>query len=390
MATGRKACRLLLAAALLLTAALPARGEEAGAAPAAMSLRNTELNNRGVQEAQAGRFEEAVKLLRQALSISPADLQVKKNLSGILTDWAAQLQEKGQLDQAMSALEEAHLHDPANAKALLLLGDLAYSTKDDLSAALLLWKKALPGVPSNHRQSLLDRISQAERDVAIEKGFQAVQTEHFQIRFEGQAEPEHLSQLSGVLEEWYGRLKANLGSGPSHVGVIVYAGDNFKRIAGRQDWTLGLYDGRIRLRLEDIGTGLMVPIIAHELAHAFLREKFGPRVPVWVHEGFAQAMEPARPLTPREEEVQQGIISRNSWVPLKWLDKRFQQPSHLEDVERAYAQSKWAVSRLLERFGIPKFRQFLGEVSAGKPMEKAFDQAFAPLAWGRADAGNFD
>ena len=45
----------------------------------------------------------------------------------------------------------------------------------------------------------------------------------------------------------------------------------------------------------------MTLILAHELAHAFLREEFGPRLPVWVHEGFAQASKPARPLAPREE-----------------------------------------------------------------------------------------
>ncbi len=351
---------------------------------------DAELNNQGVRAAQAGRFEEAAELLRKALSLTPTDSQVKKNLSGILTDWAAQLQEKGQLDQAASALQEAYAHDPSNAKALLLLGDLAYTAKDDLAAAVSLWKRALPGVPSSHRQRLLDRISQAERDLSIEKGFQAIQTEHFQVRFEGHPDPERSQRLAGVLEEEHARLRRGLGSGPSHIGVIVYAGDSFKRIAGRQDWTLGLYDGRIRLRLEEIGTERMAPILSHELAHAFLREEFGPRVPVWVHEGFAQASEPARLLAPREEELRQGFASRNSWVPLKWLDRRFQQPSHLEDVERAYAQSKWVVSRLLERFGQGKFRQFLNGLSAGKPMEKAFDQAFKPLTWARADAGNFD
>lgn len=350
----------------------------------------TELNNRGVREAQAGRFQEAVELLRQTLELVPTDLQAKKNLSGVLTDWAVQLQEKGRFDQATAALQEAHQHDPANAKALLLLGDLAYTTQDDLAAAVFLWKNALPGVSAHHRKGVLERISQAQRDLAIEKGFQPVRTAHFQIRFERSQDPGATDLLARVLEEEYSRLKRELGSAPSRLAVIVYAEGSFKRIAGRQDWTFGLYDGRIRLRLEDMETDRMAPILSHELAHAFLKEMFGPRVPVWVHEGFAQAHEPSREMTPRERDLLQGVTSGTGWVPLKWLDRRFQQPSNLEDVERAYAQSKWVVSKLVGRFGMPKFRQFLNGLRSGKPVDQAFERAFKPLSWGRADQGHLD
>ncbi|MBI3322545.1 MAG: hypothetical protein HYZ94_02575 [Candidatus Omnitrophica bacterium] len=366
---------------VLFAATVPVQAEQAG---------GSELNNQGVRAAQAGRFEEAVKTLREAAALSPADLQVRQNLSGILTDWAARLQEEGRFDEAASALREALANDSSNAKTLLLLGNLAYASEDDLASAVSFWKKALPGAPSSHRQGLLQKISQAERDLSIERGFEARQTEHFHVRFEGSPPPENSGRLTAVLEEEYGRLNTALGTGPARIGVIVYAGDSFKRIAGRQDWTLGLYDGRIRLRLEDIGTEWMAPILAHELAHAFLREEFGPRIPVWVHEGYAQASEPARPAAPREAELEKAVASRSAWVPLKWLDRRFQQPSHLDDVEKAYAQSKWAVSELLRRFGHARFRKFLEGLAARKTVEQAFNSAFAPLTWSRADAGSFD
>lgn len=350
----------------------------------------TELNNRGVRQAQAGRFQEAVGLLRQSLELVPTDLQAKKNLSGVLTEWAVQLQEKGHMEQARSALEEAYTHDPTNARTLLLLGDLIYVTQDDLSKAVVLWKDALPQVPSAYRQGVLDRISQAQRDLAIEKGFQPVRTAHFQIRFERSQDPGATDLLARVLEEEYSRLRKELGLAPFRLAVIVYAEGSFKRIAGRQEWTFGLYDGRIRLRLEDMETDRMAPILSHELAHAFLKEMFGPRVPVWVHEGFAQAHEPPHEMTPRERDLLQGVTSGTAWVPLKWLDRRFQQPSNLGDVERAYAQSKWVVSKLIGRFGMPKFRQFLNGLKSGKPVDQAFERAFKPLSWGRADQGNLD
>ena len=44
----------------------------------------TDWNNRGVEEARAGKFEEAVGSLRHALALNPNDPAAKKNLSGIL------------------------------------------------------------------------------------------------------------------------------------------------------------------------------------------------------------------------------------------------------------------------------------------------------------------
>lgn len=380
--------RLLpLSAALLLLSAPGFCAEEAALNASAGS----ELNNRAVTAAQAGDFEQAAQLLRQACRLSPDDLQIRRNRAAILADWAQRLlEQEGRPDRAKEALRESLEADPGYGKSLFLLGDLEYNSGGELAAALELWKKAFEkSEAAADRSALQQRIGQAERDLRIERGFSAVNTKHFSIRFEEQAQEKTARSLADLLEKHHRRFSGVLGAGPSPLTVILYSEKDFRRIAGK-DWALGLYDGRIRLRSQDAEAGRAEPLLAHELAHAFLARQYGPLVPVWLHEGFAQAMEPERQAAPGELELERQIASRAAWVPLRWLDRRFQQPSGLEDLHKAYLQARFTVRRLLQKEGEQKFRNFLRLISAGTPLDKAYNQSFSPSTWGRIDQGNFD
>lgn len=350
----------------------------------------TVLNNRGIEEAKAGRFETGAALVRQAVQLAPSDQQFQRNLSGILTDWAVRLQDEGQSERAESLLQEALEHDANNGKALVLLGNAAALKHDGLSSAIELWTRAFSTLPPGERQSLSDRIERAQRDLAIERSFTNHRTAHFVIRFESSDFAEQAATLGQLLEAAYDRLATSLGSGPGDLVVLLYTRGNFERIAGRRDWALGLYDGRIRLRIEELSNPSIPDVLAHELTHAWLAEGFGPRVPTWIHEGFAQYEEPDQHVTARRQQLLQGIVDRTAWVPLKWIDRHFEQPSNMEDVERAYLQARWAVSELIRRRGSDHFRQFLEQLAAGKPIDRAFDEAFTPSRWVRFDQGSLD
>ena len=382
--------------AVFLSAGLcgPARCDPAPSSEA----QATELNNRGVLTAKKGEFEEGISLIRQAAALNPGDPQFRANLSGALTDWAVQLERSGQTEKAKQALQEAVTSDPENGKALISLANLAFQVAGDLEQAVALWKKAYGKVPSSVWPSVAEDISRAERDLVIERGFEAVKSEHFRIRLEGsphwtgagvvqRGKPLELAQL---LEREYRRLSETLGARPEGFSVIVYSAGSFRRVAGRRDWATGFYDGRIRLRLDEIGNPWTEAVVAHELAHAFLAKTYGPRVPVWVHEGFAQLQETSRGLTPQEDARLAEVRSKSAWVPLHWLDQRFQQPLDLEDVERCYLQARWTVDSLIRKAGAPAFRSFLDGLKSGASVEQAFDQSFAPLTWAKSKTGNFD
>ncbi|MBI3011181.1 MAG: tetratricopeptide repeat protein [Candidatus Omnitrophica bacterium] len=349
-------------------------------------LTGTELNNRGVQEARAGRFEQGVVMLRQALSLAPNDPKIRSNLSGMLTDWATQLEQGGKADQAMTALKEALEHDPDNGKALVRLGELSYASQD-LSRAIDLWKRSYGNIPTAHWHAISRRISQAERDRAIERTFTDLTSTHFQVRFETPEQAHVASSLRDTLEREYQRLASALGTGPARFTVIVYTGESFQRMAGQRDWAFGLYDGRIRLRLDEVGAAWLPQILVHELAHGFLAQAYGPRIPTWIHEGFAQAQEPPQPFTERQQALYDSIRAGTAWVPLKWLDRHFQQPSSLDDVERAYMEARAVIEFLVTRYGMGRLTGFLKRLAGGDPLDEAFDQTFAPLRWARIDQG---
>ena len=329
-------------------------------------------------------------LLRRARALAPQDGLTRKNLSGVLTDWGRQLERQGRIDQAVAVLQEAAEHDPTNGMAWLLLGDVLYLKRNDLPRALTSWKRAHGKVPQAVWPAVANRIAQAERDQLLERHFASRTTAHFTIRFHElvAAHGEHLERL---LEAAYARLAGQFGTGPKQLTVLIYSEQDLQRVYYRQrDWALGFYDGRIRLALPELGHADLEDLIAHELAHAFLHDQYGESLPIWVHEGYAQLQERAHELSREEARIQEGLTSRSLWLPLKWLDRHFEQPSSQEDIARAYAQARMVIKNLVTHYGMERFKIFLTALSHGTEVKTAYDMAFAPSRWLKADQGIFD
>jgi tetratricopeptide (TPR) repeat protein len=367
----------VLALGVMLCVAAPAQASDAS--PTA-----SDLNRLGVEAAREGRFEAGVAYLRQALQAEPGDVVLRRNLSGVLTDWALLLERDGQLPRAEALLKEAAALDSANARALVRLGDLAYFKRSEFSAALDYWKRAYGRLPASDRRLVADRISQARRDQAIEGAFGSSQTEHFDIRGRLQDDVE-LAALGNLLEESHGRLSAVFGRGPARITVIIYTARDLQRTYYQRDWAVGFYDGRLRMRRDEVGAEWARPFVLHELTHAFLHEVYGDAMPIWVHEGFAQLQEGTRPRSEEEQRWERAIASGGDWVPLKWLDRRFTHPADRADVGKAYVQARLVIEVLLARHGIGRFKTFLAELSKGTPVEAAYNTAFRPDQWSRTD-----
>ena len=373
---GRVACGIA-AAGLLLTVA--ARADNASTA--------ADLNNQAIAEGKAHRVDQGVALLRQALTLSPHDPVISRNLSMALADWAWQRYREGGATDAIPALEEAIQHDPKNGHALVALGNLYYLSRNEFAQAIEMWKRAYGLIPTSQWQAVSERIAQAERDQGIERRFATYTTPHFHIRVPSSDQQAVAERLGTELEAAYTRLSSEWGSSPTDLTVIVYAIGDFQRLAAKPDWAIGFYDGRVRIRLDDVGTDRESRILLHELAHAFLHKICGGGIPIWVHEGYAQAVEPSHPRTDREREVEQGVRARTAWVPLKWLDAHFEQPTDARDVDRAYAEARVIVEFLLHQYGFPQLRRFVSAVASGRPVAAAFEESFPDSHWARFDQG---
>jgi len=360
----------------------------AQAAPA--SAQAVEMNNKAIALAKKGKFVNAVSLLRKAASLDPSAPEIRRNLSQTLTDYASQLQTQGKSANAKPLLQEAVQIDSMNGPAWLILGDILYLRESRLEEALSAWQKALAAAPSDKRSLVIDRMNKAKLDQSVERGFAQTSTEHFLIRFRQGFNPEAVAQLGLFMEERYALLATELNVNPQKITLIIYPLGSFERLNRRSDWAVGMYDGRIRMREDDIGSAHEKTILSHELAHAFLHEGFGGSIPAWIHEGYAQLkeFEPASSVT--DQELENALESRNQWIPVKWLDKHFAQPDSDTDVDRAYIEARMAVRRLLERYGAEKFSLFIRKISSGMPVDKAFNEAFRPARFSRFSAGIFE
>jgi len=360
----------------------------AAAAPA--SSKAVEINNKAIVLAKKGQFDKALALLRKAVLLDPQAPEIRRNLSQTLTDYASQLHSQGRSETAKPLLQEALQTDGLNGPAWLILGDILYLRESRLADALAAWQKALAAAPSDKRSLVIDRISKAKLDQSVERGFEQTDTGHFLLRFRQGLDPEAVSQLGRFMEERYRLLADELGVTPQKITLIIYPTGSFERLNRRSDWAVGMYDGRIRMREEDIGSRHEKTILSHELAHAFLHEGFGSGIPAWLHEGYAQLKEyePATSVT--DQELEAALENRNQWIPVKWLDKHFAQPDSDTDIDRAYIESRMAVRRLLERYGAEKFSLFLKKISAGISVEKAFNETFRPHRFSRFSSGIFE
>jgi hypothetical protein len=70
------------------------------------------------------------------------------------------------------------------------------------------------------------------------------------------------------------------------MNVILQNRDDYLRTSGAAEWSAGVYDGRIRVSLQDWSHTRTT--VSHELVHACLAST--GEWPAWLHEGLAQKL----------------------------------------------------------------------------------------------------
>ena len=355
-----------------------------------MSAIALESKPKATQDFSAEDLERRVSSLRKVLKQSPQSVAAKQNLSIALSDWAQGLIQKKQAASAVEKLKEAVNIAPQNGPAWFSLGDIVYLQNSNFNEAVLYWKKALPLAPIAIQKQIQERISRAELDKHLEQGYASISSMHFLIRFPADFSKAEAVRVGKYMEAEYGKLSTELKVSPEKLTLIIYQKQSFDRVTGSHDETLGLYDGRIRIGVREVGGEYESVILSHELAHAFLQNAFGSNLPIWIQEGYAQSKEPERPLTPEQTKIKNDLLSGVGWIPVKWLDRKFSQPSNLDDVSRSYLQSRIIVAFLLRKSGSGDFQLFLSEISKGKDVESAFKASFKGLSWNTVEYGRFN
>jgi tetratricopeptide (TPR) repeat protein len=315
----------------------------------------------------AAQFELAHGELENALSDERTALQFEPDQSDLLLNVAYLYLKNSEFKQSVEYLEKAKRVAPRNADIYKLEG-WAYYGMSRPEQAVEEWKKSLAMRPDADTQAALDK---ALRDKAEEENFKENESAHFQLRYNGTAEPALAREVLRVLETHYERIEAELNyTPPDPIGVVLYTQEGFADITRAPGWVGALNDGRIRVPVQGL-TGVDTEfsrVLKHELTHSFIQQKTHSRAPTWIQEGVAQWMEGKRSDENAAVLVQvydQGQAAALGQLEGSWMGLP-------DDVARyAYAWALANIEYIVETQGMGDVEQILDRIAAGRSPEGA-------------------
>ncbi|HEX9147845.1 MAG TPA: hypothetical protein VF958_01665, partial [Thermoanaerobaculia bacterium] len=237
--------------------------------------------------------------------------------------------ERGDAGRAVELLEEAYGWDEENGLVLALL-TLAYVRRADFPFArfyLDLAEQRAPRAPPQayeilgevyyslnrledavaaweHFQRIggespttLRQLSKLRQELALASGQRHFENERFSFYWDPAISAPVVEKIADRLAAIYDEQSAFFGTDlPTAQIVILYAGRSYFSLVSVPDWVSGVFDGKIRVSLDPDGgvTPELTFVLAHELAHSFVRQASADRAPGWLHEGLAQWWEGKR------------------------------------------------------------------------------------------------
>lgn len=135
------------------------------------------------------------------------------------------------------------------------------------------------------------------------------------------------------------------------------------------EWAAAVFDGQVRIPLEVAEQpDRREPVLRHELAHAFLLDISGGRIPLWLNEGLAQWLVGARPTVlpdARTASWLDGLPSRHQFMDLP-----------AEDAKLAYTYSLAVTNELMTLHGSIPVVRYMELLAGGSPDSLCFSQTF--------------
>jgi len=274
---------------------------------------------------------------------------------------------QSQFKESLEYLQRAERVAPKSADVYKLEG-WAYYGMNRPDQAVAEWKKSLSLRPDAETQAALRK---ALRDKTEEENYLENESAHFQLKYNGAAQPELARQVLHVLEGHYEDIESELNfSPPDPVGVVLYTQQGFADITRAPGWVGALNDGRIRVPVRGL-TGVdseLSRVLRHELTHSFIQQKTHGRVPTWIQEGVAQWMEGKR--SEENAAVLVRIYDAGQAAPLGRLEGSWMGlPSDMAGY--AYAWALANVEYIVETDGMGDIERILDRLGAGTSTEQA-------------------
>jgi len=281
---------------------------------------------------------------------------------------AIQALEKGELTKAVAGFEECVTAVPNEkvfrsnlAEALARLGGEEWDRGGVPGQASGIARMARAAELAPERDDIQKRLEQMRALAQSEAGNWTESSGHFDLSYDGARDDLSFrtTEIFDALEGAYLDFTEHFGldpvaSGRGRIRVVLYKREGFLGATGIGHWAGGLYDGSIRVPLEDLGKERrqLERVLRHELVHAFVHEAGGRDVPGWLNEGMAQRFESEDPATVgRSLDAARKTLGAAPLLSLETLSGSLGAVGDDAAIGRAYAQSLLFIDFLAREHG---------------------------------------
>jgi len=323
-------------------------------------------NNRGLEHIRQGRTWKAAQDFEAAIRLLGDDPLFRVHLG------YAWLKARD-YGRAEVALREARRLHPEFPKVYDFLGFMHYA-RDELGPAIEAYERRLELEPSDWAARQLER---ARREFAVSSEYVDRSSNDFTLKFLGSRTNYAVAdEVLKILEAARATVCSDLGHFPvDRTTVLLYDDTSFRKATGAHDWVGGLYDGKIRLPLNDFGRQKkrLAETARHEYTHRVMADLV-PNCPTWVNEGVAEWFEQGGEGSHddiRALEAQGRSIPSFADMPATFAD---QKDANLVRVQ--YAASQSFLGFLRQKYGLGAIRQFLMSLGRGEEIDQAMRKNF--------------
>ena len=325
-------------------------------------------NNLGIQQEKDGGTAVSIKAFKKAASLDAKNPVVQLNLAHAY--WELR-------DPAMTQdfLEQLVALAPNEPFPHLALANL-FQERDQLGEAARHLDQATaradkdPGVQS-YLRTVTAKVRGTEKS---EARLISRDSEHFTVKFDGEADQATWAVVLEILEEAYREIGQKFGHFPSKtIVVVLHAKATFQSTTGSPMWADGLFDpvlGRIQVPAQDAlaDRAWLKRVLRHEFVHALLHDQrghAGSAIPTWLSEGLAMELS-----GDRWSDLDQILKQQFTLIPLSALEGSWGGLSG-EAATVAYLEANSAVHYLIDRFGMHRMQELLAHLKARQAISAA-------------------
>lgn len=312
------------------------------------------------------RFKDAAEQLESAS-------QYVNDVPDIYLGLAASYFSLSQYNEALSAYSRVIDIQPHNYTAHRMLGEIYYIMNQSQDAEKH-WEKALELKPND--EYIKKRLASLKKLNRLTGDFETEIDVLFSVTFNGQQNPQLRQLVLNMLDDISHQVGLQLGFYPRRqVPVVLLSNVAFFDITQTPQWTGGVYEGQIKIPVDQYHPQLLQIVLAHEYVHAVLFDRLSYRCPWWLNEGLAQYLSGDDKGNAAKLTLAAQLISSRKNIPtLDSLPGKEIQGNNPKKVQIAYALSLSAVQYFIDRFGMNQLQHILELMTEGKDFKTAINE----------------